>query len=239
MILSTVNALHDYLRHSRFKRFVRSEAPLLQTEQTLDRVKKYPRMPLIHLVHTAPSATLVDALAKRRSANAFSSHPMPQNILSGILATALGEVNARRTYPSGGGCLPIEAYVLIVNTEGFESGCYHVRPDLCALEFLWGYPEDFTLGMTAGDEWVKKSGALVVLTACWKRNIPTYSEFSLELALIEAGHVGQNIVLSAAAYEALARPLCGFREDVLSELFDLERAHEQIMYCIALGSKGE
>ncbi len=238
MILSSVTALHRYLRHTRFKRYLRDKNPLPNNEKVVNRVKNYSRMPLMQLEYTAPTTTLVEALAKRRSAHTFSARPMPQHILSGILTTALSEVHGRRTYPSGGGCVPIESYVLIENVEGFEKGCYHFRPDLGALEYLWQKPHAFTLGETANDAWVKKSGVLILFTACWKRNISTYSEFSLELALIEAGHMGQNIVLSAAAYEASARPLCGFKEQILSELFDLDQESEQIMYCIALGSNG-
>jgi SagB-type dehydrogenase family enzyme len=74
-----------------------------------------------------------------------------------------------------------------------------------------------------------------VLTAQWEKTLTRYDDFGLELALMEAGHIGQNLVLAAAASDIGISSLADFKDEPLMELLDLDPFAEQIVYTFTLG----
>jgi SagB-type dehydrogenase family enzyme len=77
--------------------------------------------------------------------------------------------------------------------------------------------------------------AIIFLTACWKRNYKKYGDFGYMLGMLEAGHMGQNILLAVTALDLNACPLRGFVDETVSRILDIDAAIEQPVYAIALG----
>jgi SagB-type dehydrogenase family enzyme len=75
----------------------------------------------------------------------------------------------------------------------------------------------------------------VVLTAVVERSYRKYRERSYRFALLEAGHVAQNVCLAAAPAGLSAAPLGGFRDGLLAQELHLRTALEVPIYAVALG----
>ncbi len=230
--------IHTMLRQSRFKKHVEHEHPTRHGQS-----KHYPRMPQIPLARCERSGVdLAEALTRRQSCREYSTTTFPTAEAIGTMLhlAVSSRQDGKRQHPSGGALYPIETYLVVRKANGLEAGAYHYRPDTHALEFLWPLlptgnevqePKNAPLSDTAP--------VLLVLTSLWGRNAGKYHEFGFELALLEAGHIGQNIVLATAACGLDSCPLGGFDDGTLTQLFDLDPHTEQPVYAIAMGVRGD
>lgn len=227
-----ITQLHEHIRKTR----VAEDVPFVPGKQ-------YPRFEQIILAKPEPIQTpLSDVLRKRRSANSFSKSTLSLEQLSVILHESLAiREDGHRPHPSGGARFPIETYVVPFNVGGLSRSLFHYRPDTHALEALWPLPEDAHFATYCHDSSnsYTSASALILLTAFWERSAMRYSSFSFELTFTEAGHIGQNIILTSGALGFASRPLMAYREDVITKEFDLDASREQPIYCIALGEGGK
>ncbi len=204
--------------------------------------KSYPRMPKIRL---APPLVLTNSfsetLKKRRSYTHIHTRP-PYSLeeVSTLLGTALGRYpeTIRRPYPSGGALYPIETYLCGTVLDTHPRAVFHYNPTNHELEHLWDSAQDFMFSDYTIDD-VPPGDAFIILTSVWERTAQKYGDFGYSHALIEAGHMAQNILLTATALNIATRPIGGFRDDALSELLDLNTDEENIVYVIGLAGSLE
>lgn len=203
--------------------------------------KAYPRMQKIPLPAAQKiTLSLDDAIVGRRSfLTPRSLDGFTDEELGTLLGLSLG-VSAEkpfRHYPSGGALYPIETYLIGAVRKNSEPGVYHYHPTLHALEYLWKTPPGFEaldLNTTA----IRIEGSMrIVFTALWSRSSAKYGDFSYSHALIEAGHMAQNILLVAAALGFDARPLAGFDDELVHELLHIRAPREQAVYSITLSPR--
>jgi SagB-type dehydrogenase family enzyme len=84
-------------------------------------------------------------------------------------------------------------------------------------------------------DFISETGALMLISAVLSRTTVKYGHRGYRFALIEAGHIGQNIYLLSEKKNLGCCALGGFLDDKLNELLDLE--NEPVIYALALGSK--
>lgn len=188
-------------------------------------------MEKIALPVDAPSDSLASALTSRRSyMKSNPASPVSLATLGTLLKLSVGTSGTGRVYPSGGPMYPIETYILTTH-EGALT-VFHYHPTDHALEKLWTLPPHMNLQKLLRQDWHKPS-CLIVFTAVWSRSTPTYGEHAYPLALLEAGHMSQNVLLVAQTLGINARPLGGFKDDALTTLLDIETEREQPVHVIA------
>lgn len=201
--------------------------------------KEYPRMEQIVLPAPAHiKQSFSELLARRHSCDTCSPDiPVTLAELSTLLGNALGRrgTSTHRNYPSGGGLYPIETYVIASNIEECGSGAFHYNPSAHALEKLWNLPDGYNI-----KDLVRKPDHLIpsliiVFSAVWKRSSAKYGDFVYGLALLEAGHMSENVLLAATALNLDARPMAGFDDDMIAELLDFPLDEEQTVLAILLG----
>jgi putative peptide maturation dehydrogenase len=154
-----------------------------------------------------------ELLRRRRTIRVFDpANPMHVGELSTLLYytfgcqgyahLAPGLVALRKTSPSGGGLHPIEAYPLVVNVRGLETGLYHYNVERHALDLLrpleQGAAESLAELFTLGQSFFRSANVLFVLTARWYRNFWKYrrAKKSYRVIHVEAGHLSQTLYLS-------------------------------------------
>jgi SagB-type dehydrogenase family enzyme len=144
----------------------------------------------------------------------------------------------RRAVPSGGALYPLEVYALARAIEGLEPGVYHFEVFGRTLERL---PVD---GLAAHmptcflDRDIASRAALtIVVTAVFQRLRHKYGDLAYRLALLEAGHLGQNVCLVATGLGLGVCPLAGFVDDALNDLLGLDGVDETVVYALAVGSR--
>lgn len=200
--------------------------------------KVYGRMEQIPLPEPAPvTMTLASALAHRHSTFTQSA-PIPLSLddIGSLFGLALRKhaTNDKRNYPSGGELYPIETYLVASEIEGQSSGAFHYNPTVHALERLWDLPQNFALkDLAKNPDWLMPS-ALILFTSVWKRSSAKYGELAYQHALLEAGHMSENILLAGEALHLEVRPYAGFDDAHVAQILDLDEENEQTVHSVVV-----
>jgi SagB-type dehydrogenase family enzyme len=142
-----------------------------------------------------------------------------------------------RNYPSGGALFPIETYVVSRAVEGHAPSVFHYNPSTNALEKLWELPYGFDMNELVSQRPSIPFSTLIVFTSVWDRSSMKYGELAYIHALIEAGHMCQNLLLVSTALSLSARPMAGFDDASLIRLLDLDPENEQPVYTAILSGR--
>ncbi len=174
-------------------------------------------------------------MTKRKSERIYSDEPISFRELSTILNSCriLDKNSERRTYPSAGARYPIEIYPLAFNVTDLEKGAYHYNIKRNSLEFLWEKDlREFSEQIVS--PFISNPSAAIVLTSVIARSEVKYGPKAYPFSLIEAGHIGQNLTLTATNLEIGSCPIGGFIDETLSEILDLTE-DEIPIYVISFG----
>jgi SagB-type dehydrogenase family enzyme len=223
-------------------------APILTDAEvealTLDlSYKSYPQAPRIALPRPpALEQPLQSVIAARRTERNFSRAPLTLNQLASLLELGCGVTHRgdvpRRAAPSPGALYPVEAYPLIFGVDGLAPGLYHYAALDHALELVTPLPDDGaakTFLPTAFHE--AHPPLLIALTIVFARVQMKYLERGYRFALLEAGHVAQNMLLAATAMELASAPIGGFWDEPFNDLLGLTPDEEAVVYAIACGGR--
>lgn len=204
------------------------------------RYKTYPDALQITLPdpHGYRGLSLEEALEQRRSQRDYVAEPLSLVELSRLLHAAQGITDRRehRTAPSAGALYPIETYVVAHNVAGLEPGIYHYALREHELELL--RQGDFRQAVRQAGVWqdfLGQAGVCFILSAIFQRTRWKYHERTYRYILLEAGHIGQNLYLTATSLGLGACAVGAFLDDDLNDLLGLDGETEAGLYIIAVG----
>jgi SagB-type dehydrogenase family enzyme len=190
-------------------------------------------------------ATLAEALRGRRSQRGFGSGGLTLLELATVLHAAYGVTSPAtsddpqplRAVPSGGALYPLEVYAVLARVEGAEPGLYHLDPLRHALEVLSLGPSPVAVMKEAAiyPEIVEGCAATLLVTGMFWRSRFKYGLRGYRFALLEAGHVAQNVLLMCAALELAAVPIGGFYDRPIDVLLGADGVNESVVYAVCLG----
>lgn len=196
---------------------------------------------------TPLSKSLRKVVLKRRSVREFSGKPISLNNLANIIFNAYGittEVTLKfgigqkmRAVPSGGALYPLELYVASLNVNGLPPGIYHYNVEAHSLELVREGQFKAELGHAIFyEEMFKSVSALFIITGMLKRSSMKYGERAYRFMMLEAGHVGQNITLTAVALGLGSVMLGGFYDNDVDEIIGVDGVSETTLYTAAVGT---
>jgi SagB-type dehydrogenase family enzyme len=240
---------HENSKTTRFRRPI-SEERLMRWQSTLAPSLCYDGHPAVTL---PPPLALTEALEKalrgRRSAGALRRDRLSLETLATILFFGYGILRPTdgdefpfgyRAVPSGGALFPLEVYVHISNVEGLAPGIYHYEPHANVVRrFIDGDQSDRLAASIVQSSLVSQASAFVFITALFDRTTTKYGERGYRFALIETGHVGQNLALCAAALGLAGTPIGGFVDSTVDELLEIDGINQSTLYAFALGGRLE
>ena len=208
-----------------------------ELQQTVARSSRtHPQRPGIDLPHTGIGRTsLEDALTQRRSGTAAEPAVLSVEHLAAVLAAAYRSISGRRPVPSGGALYPLELYVVALTVESLEAASFHYDPFRHRLERIGSGARAAVGAALVDPALAEHASALVVITAMFWRSRFKYGLRGYRFALLEAGHVVQNMVLAAAALRIPALPLGGFYDRCVDDLVDADGLDEATVYAVLLG----
>ncbi len=197
-----------------------------------------------------PALGLGVALSARRSWREFAPSPIPLAALGDLFHWAYGVLGAetygrielpRRPAPSGGGMYPLELYAVARRVAGLEPGIYHYQPIGHGLELVRDAvpPRAFSDYLFMGQPYVTDAAVTLVIAAAFGRSLKKYLDRGYRYVLIEAGHVGQNLALTAESLELGTCAIGGFLDVELAQLLKLDVARELPVYALACGPRLE
>lgn len=191
------------------------------------------------------------AMAARRTVRAFDPKPMNARQLGDCLFAGLGVVGFYKHHdlgtmpvkftPSGGARNPYEAYIYVQNVSGLSPGVYHYSAVQHNLELLGGLEGLHRPGaILSGQDWTDNSAAVVLLVAnfdrtMWKYENPT----AYRVVMIEAGHIAQNIQISAAKEGLCANPTSAIQDSLAEEVLRIGSPAQSVIYALSLGYPDE
>jgi SagB-type dehydrogenase family enzyme len=190
-----------------------------------------------------------DLLDERRSRRKFSAAPLTQAQLAFLLWSSQGiqamrgDVATLRPAPSGGARHPFETYIAAKSVEGLEPGIYRYMPaenigeKRCSIERLFDLPDDEkTAEMLVEQKWVTEAPALLYYSCVPYKAEWRYVEHAHRVMLIDLGHVGQNVLLSASALGLGGCCLAAYDQKLCDEVLGLDGLDEYTVYVIAVGA---
>ena len=246
-----------------FMKGIRREDPYFDSFQS-DQDQKLPQPPLVkapmaekeyridlprNFDSLAMKDTLPQLLARRRSSRVYSGEAMTLQQLSFLLYATQGITGIRgrqyvalRPVPSGGARHPFETYLLVQQVTGLTPGAYHYLPMTHQLEYL-GTPDDMDQSIRSAlleQAWAAQANVLFFWSVVAYRAEWRYGIYAHRTALIDVGHVGQNLYLSAGALGLGACAIAAFQDEICSSLFGLDGTEEFIVYTAVVGTvRGE
>jgi SagB-type dehydrogenase family enzyme len=190
-----------------------------------------------------PPLTLADAILGRRTDTVFGPAPISLPDLSSLLtggygATARASVvgdRRFRTVPSAGALYPLELFVHARAVEGLEPGLYHYQAVAGALQRLRPLDTVELARTFVQPDVAETAAAVILITAVFARTTFKYGERGYRFALIEAGHVAQNVDLVASALGLAAANVGGFFDREVEALLELDGVEQSVVYAVAVG----
>jgi SagB-type dehydrogenase family enzyme len=214
-------------------------------------VKRYGGREVVMPRPREPSATLWATIRERRSRRRFEDEAIAGEELASVLEAGYGVTGLLdspgepgslplRAVPSGGALYPLELYVAALRVRHLEPGLYHFDPLRKHLEVVRPTTQPGEVaGLSTYPEIVSGCAVLVLIAAVFGRTRFKYGLRGYRFALLEAGHVGQNVVLAATALGLGAVPLGGFYDRCTDAFLGLDGVNESTVYTIAIGRAGE
>jgi SagB-type dehydrogenase family enzyme len=183
-------------------------------------------------------ARLHRVLRSRRSSAPTGAGPLPCGTLAGLLAAGYRSSGGRRPVPSGGALYPLELYPAVLHVDGVAAGVYHYHPYRHRLARLAPVTRAQVAATLVAPELAESAAVLLVVTAVFWRSRFKYGPRGYRFALLEAGHLAQNVLLVAAAAGVSALPVGGFYDRSLDELVGADGLEEAVVYAVLIGGSG-
>jgi SagB-type dehydrogenase family enzyme len=207
-------------------------------------VKRHAHLPALSLPpRRLGDATLERTLATRRSLREYGEEALALEELASVLGTAYGVTGVLegttqelRAVPSGGALFPLELYVACARVDDADQALYHYDPLRHVLERLRSvaYASE-TEALTPYPELLRPSAAVIVVTAMFWRSRFKYGARAYRFALLEAGHLGQNVLLATTALGLAAVPVGGFYDRRVDEFVGVDGLWEASLYLFPIG----
>lgn len=190
--------------------------------------------------------SLLEVLKKRRSKPVVGERPCSLERLAAVIDSALGSTGTAfdeasqvkvplRAYPSAGALYPCAAYVLLLNVSDQEAGLSVVDRTSDHLVFLSRLPKERLVEPFFGMSPIVSANAVVIVTADVGRARKKYGPRAGRFAILEAGHMCQNVCLAAEAEGLSALPWGGFFDDEVRSLLEL-KGEEQPVAAVVISS---
>ena len=232
-----------------------AESEALQRRKAADRRQPtlYRRNDGMGVVQALPDARegndLIQLMARRRTVRSAGKPTITLRQLSDCLFAGMGITGTTENIavgalplgmtPSGGARNPYEAYVYAPNVEGLAPGFYHYS----------AYDHDLGLVKTnrmpkpselvGGQDWADEMPCMIILCAMLERTMWKYDDpNAYRVVLIEAGHIGQNIMLAATRNGLSACPTAALNHATIRECVSLKRLTDAPVYALTLAVPG-
>ncbi len=181
------------------------------------------------------NVSLEKAIKQRRTVRSFSNELITKQQFSQIFWAAQGITEDRgfkRAAPSGGALYPADVYAVLGKNcvEGFAAGVYRYKPkDHSVVNISDGDRRRDVAVASLRQMWMASAAVLFVVTVEHARICIKYGDRGIRYALIEIGHIGQNIFLQCQALGLEAGIVGAFDDREMAEVVRTEKNHEPII----------
>lgn len=175
------------------------------------------------------------AIKHRRTIRSYLSKPLSLEQLTQLFWAAQGITEDRgfkRSAPSGGALYPMDIYAVMGDNavDGLTAGIYRYDPHKHAAVLITEGDVRQDLARTALSQmWMANAPLNLVITSEYRRITRKYGTRGERYAMIEAGHIGQNIFLQAEALGLRAGIVGAFHDNDVIRVMKIPRSHEPLL----------
>ncbi len=198
-----------------------------------------------------PLTSLHTIIRARRSHRDYNGAAISRPAFEALLNTAGGVTGTMewagrtvelRAYPSSGGLYTVEIYPVVFAVDGLATAVYHYRASENALEVVRpGIDRTPFLNAALPEErgMLGAVAAMICLAGRFARHERKYGEGGYRMIVAEAGHISQNLILTATALGLYARPFGGVFDDLLNRALGFDSDGEQFLLSVIVGCVGD
>lgn len=189
------------------------------------------------------TVSLEKAIKNRRTIRSFLAKPLALEQLAQLFWAAQGiadDGGYKRAAPSGGALYPMDIYGVIGANcvQGIEAGIWYYQPEGHSLSLVSeGDLRKEVARASLSQMWMAEVPVSFVITSEYARITGKYGKRGVRYAMIEAGHVGQNVFLQSEALGLGAGIVGAFNDEDVIRVLKLPRSHEPLLI-MPVGHKG-
>lgn len=200
---------------------------------------------------TPVDGSITDVVRRRRSCRQYSGEELSLEHLSTILKYGCGTLRPSpnpdtdgdhwRGYPSAGALYPVEPYLVVSNVAGLSEGIYYYSAANHELKVVEEMQRERMLDEVEpklnppqGTQLKNVALAFLLTGAFWKTKVK-YGPRGYRFALLEAGHLAQNVQLVSASLGVESCGLGGTKETELDPLLGANGVDESTVYGFVVG----
>jgi len=179
--------------------------------------------------------SLERAIHKRRTIRSFESRALTLKQLSQLLWSAQGITGTggfKRAAPSAGALYPMDIYGVVGRDciEKLDAGVYLYEPANHSISLVkeGDFRRDIATA-SLSQMWMAHAPLTLVITAEYSRITVKYRQRGIRYAMIEAGHIGQNIFLQSQAMGLEAGIVGAFEDQKVIQVMGIKKTHEPLL----------
>ena len=179
--------------------------------------------------------SLEKVIKQRRTVRSFTGKPVLWQQFSQILWAAQGITDDRgfkRSAPSGGALYPADVYAVVGKdcVENLGPGVYHYEPQGHSItKTAEGDRRKDVAIASLRQMWMADAPLHIIITAEYDRITIKYGKRGIRYALIETGHIGQNVFLQCQALGLEAGIVGAFNDRAVADAVGTVRDHEPLI----------
>ncbi len=216
-------------------------APMPPVQKPVPKGAKPVRLP--EPVKAAGEFGLKKAIAGRKSRRMFLEDSVSLEELSFLLWATQGVRDGTnpgriyRTVPSAGNRHALETYLAVFRVEGLGRGIYRYLPMEHALVLVSepAMQEERVSGACLGQDFAGSAAVTFIWSVVRYRMEWRYTNASIKLLALDAGHVCQNLYLACEAVGCGTCAMAAYDQEAMDELLGLDGDDEFAIYIAPVG----
>jgi len=145
-----------------------------------------------------------------------------------------------RTVPSGGALYPLEIYFHTTHTKNLEPGFYHYNPTINAVSRIMDGDHNIAIAeamVPMLSHLAFDCSLMIFITALFERQTFKYGPRAYRFVFLEAGHVAQNLNLTATNIGLGSINICGYYDRKIDKLLRLDGLSHSTIYMMGIGKQ--
>ena len=179
--------------------------------------------------------SLERTIHQRRTIRSFESKALTLKQFSQLLWAAQGITETggfKRAAPSAGALYPMDIYGVVGGDciEKLDPAVYHYEPTNHTISLVREGDARRDIAIASLSQmWMAYAPLTFVITAEFSRIMGKYGHRGVRYAMIEAGHIGQNIFLQSQAMGLEAGIVGAFEDEKVIEVMGIKKTHEPLL----------
>jgi SagB-type dehydrogenase family enzyme len=183
-------------------------------------------------------------LSRRKTTRKLVRKPLEVDQFKELVWAAFGNTHVyrdikMRTAPSAGATYPIEIYFVLEDVKNMADGLYSYSTSKEEPTLVnQGKYLDSIRSASLDQKFISEANLAVLMVYNPDRILPEYGENSFKYALLECGHIAQNLQIMATELELGSVPVGAFDERTINKIIGAG-SYKETLYMVIIGASAD